>query len=62
MTETVETLLRQAAAIDRAVTQALARTGVPSAQVAVVRGGELLTVDVPALVRRHNQAAQRLVG
>ena len=28
----------------------------------VVRGGELLTVDVPALVRRHNQAAQRLVG
>lgn len=28
----------------------------------VVRGGELLTVDVPSLVRRHNQAAQRLVG
>lgn len=32
----------EAAAIDRAVTQALARTGVPSAQVAVVRGGELV--------------------
>lgn len=32
----------EAAAIDRAVTEVLARTGVPSAQVAVVRGGELV--------------------
>lgn len=28
----------------------------------VVRSGELLTVDVPKLVKRHNQAAQRLIG
>lgn len=27
----------------------------------IVRGGELLTVDVPGLVRRHNQASKRLV-
>lgn len=32
----------EASAIDRAVTEVLARTGVPSAQVAVVRGGELV--------------------
>ena len=28
----------------------------------VVQGGELLTVDVPHLIERHNQAARRLLS